>query len=157
MINNQIKYKDKKQVINSLIAKIPFKTCHSTDVVLYSEIFSPNDPMLSILDSYLSELEEKENDMYKEVVAKALSYTISRIKMSCWTDQNGCLINDKFHYFKNSLNSNIERVKKNIIGYKLFNSLIDNLATTEVVNEDELSKEYINTEDIESLDDELPF
>lgn len=158
---NRIKYEDKKRMIESLIAKLPFKTCHSTDVVLYSEIFSPNDPVLPIIDSYLSELEEQEKDMYKEVLGKALSYTIHKIKECCWFDQNGCEIIDRFHYFKNSLNSNVSRVKRNIIGYKWIDKPlpevssdldrsyieeIDNLGSSEVVNNES-----------NDLDDELPF
>lgn len=125
MINNKIKYRDKKQVINSLIAKIPFETCYSTDVVLESGIFSPNDPMLSILNSFLKELEKSEKDMYEEVLAKALSYTIGKIKHMNWIDQNGCPIVDKFRYFKSSLLNNVDRVKRNIAGYKWLGPTID--------------------------------
>lgn len=117
-MSNKIKYKDKIREINSIIEKLPFELCYSSKVVLTSYLFSPYDKQLPILNEFLKEIEAEERDMFKEVYCKALSYTIGKIKENDWHDQNGCEINDKFRYFKNSLLSNISRVKKNIVGYK---------------------------------------
>ena len=119
-MTNKIKYKDKIQKIDSLVENLPFKACYSCKVVLTSDLFSPYDVQLPLINEFLEEIEDEERSMFKEIYSKALSYTIAKIKENDWHDQNGCEINDKFRYFKSSLLSNIKRVKQNIVSYKCF-------------------------------------
>lgn len=146
-------------MIDSLMAKIPFEICYSTEVVLRSGIFSPYDPNLSNINNYLLKKEKEIKDMYKDIIAPALSYTISRIKSSKWIDENGCQIFDKFHYFQRSLNSNIDRVTKNIVNTNWIDIDVannnDDLGSSYIVNE--IDDDVVSSDVTNENDDELPF
>lgn len=105
-----IKYVEKKRRLESMIDEIKYPLAVSTKKVLFSELISPYDIQLPLLNDFLKEYDE-ETDPY--VMNKALSYTVRQIKMRNWKDNNGFDVEDKFYYFKKTLLNNIQTVKDN--------------------------------------------